>query len=102
MNAYDLDAEQQHLGTKLRFLFCDFEGRTLDDACLAEMAKTLTQELASELDGRHIRLLREHSGIRVEVAHPLIAGETTNVGFSARPAEGELAGLEAVRAALAA
>jgi len=45
MSADDLGAEQQHLGPKLRLLLWQFEGRILDDACLAEMAKTLNQEL---------------------------------------------------------
>ena len=100
MSAYELDVEQQQLGEKLRFLLRHFEGRTLDDECLAEMAKTLNEELASELDGRSIQLLRDDPGIRVEVACAPSAGVNGQVGVAASPAG--LVGLEAVKAALAA
>ena len=74
MSAYDLDAAQECLAAKLNFLLWKFEGRILDDACLAEMAQTLNQELASELDGRNIQLLRDDSGIRVDVVLPTLNG----------------------------
>jgi hypothetical protein len=96
MSADDVDAEGKHLGPKLRFLLWQFEGRILDDACLAEMAKTLNQELASELDGRNIKLLREDSGIRVSVVAPALNETTSDQSTS------QSQSYDAVAAALAA
>jgi hypothetical protein len=93
----DLDGEQQHLRPELRFLLWQFEGRILDDSCLAEMAKTLNQELASELDGRTIHLLRDDSGIRVDVVPPML-NETAS-DQSTGPSQ---VGYDAVATALAA
>jgi hypothetical protein len=97
MSGDDLEAEQQHLGPKLRFLLWQFEGRTLDDACLAEMAKKLNLELASELDGRNIKLLRDDSGIRLDVVL-----STLNETASDQSTSPSQVGYDAVAAALAA
>jgi hypothetical protein len=98
MSADDLGAEQQHLGPKLRLLLWQFEGRILDDACLAEMAKTLNQELAFYLDGRTIQLPRDDTGmIRVEVV--LLTLDETVSDQSTSPSK---VGYDAVAAALAA
>jgi hypothetical protein len=97
MSAYDLDAEQERLAAKLRFLLWQFEGRILNDECLAEMAKMLNQELASELDGRNIQLLPDDSGIRVDVVLPTL--NETALQQSTSPSQ---VGYDAVAAALAA
>ena len=44
-----------------------FEGRSLDDALLSEMAEALNQELASFLDGRGVKLACGGSNIGVEL-----------------------------------
>src|SRR5215207_1216946 len=97
MSADDQNAEQQQLGPMLRFVLWQFEGRILDDECLAEMATMLNQKLAAELDGRRIHLLRDNSGIHVDVV-PAALNETDS-HQSPSPSH---VGYEAVAAALAA
>ena len=97
MSADDLNGGEHHLGPKLRFLLWQFEGRILDDACLAEMATMLNQELAVELDGRRIHLLRGDSGILVDVVIPTRNETGADQGTS--PSQ---VGYDAVAAALAA
>jgi len=68
MSPHDHDAEQTTLGAMLRVVLGQFEGRSLDDALIAEMTRTLNQELASLLDDRRIEVVRDDSGIRAEVS----------------------------------
>ena len=96
MSTHDLDAEPD-LGTTLQRVLARFAGRSLDAALVAEMAEALNDELASVLDGRRIQLLREDTGIRVDVLAP--APKETPVDQSTSPS---LVAYEAVAAALAA
>ena len=75
-----------------------FDGRSIDDELIQEMMVALNNELASVLEGRRIRLLRESWGIRVELAQ---APQADTPSPESR-ADASLAGLEAVKAALAA
>jgi hypothetical protein len=95
-----VSAHDEHffLATKLNFVLCPFEGRSIDEAFLTELTKVLHEELASVLDGRRIRLVRESWGIRVELA----SAPQANTPPVERPTNAGLAGLDAVKAALAA
>jgi hypothetical protein len=97
MSADDQNAEQQQLGPMLKFVLWQFEGRILDDECLAEMAMMLNQELAAELVGRRIHLLRGDSGILVDVVPPARNEPSADQGTS--PSQ---VGYDAVAAVLAA
>jgi len=96
MSTRDLDAEPD-LGTTLQRVLARFAGRSLDDALVAEITRALNEELAPLLDGRRIQLLRDESGIRVDIVLP--APNETALDQSTSPA---LIGYEAVAAALAA
>jgi cobalamin biosynthesis Mg chelatase CobN len=96
VSTHDLDAEPD-LGTTLQRVLARFAGRSLDDALVAEITRALNEELASLLDGRRIQLLRDESGIRVDVLPPGANG--TALDQSTSPS---LVAYEAVAAALAA
>ena len=76
MSTQVLDAEPD-LGTTLQRVLARFAGRSLDDALVAEIAEALNEELASLLDGRRIQLLREDSGIRVDILPPAALDQST-------------------------
>jgi len=92
MSTQVLDAEPD-LGTTLQRVLAPFDGRSLDDALIADIAEALNEELASLLDGRRILLLRDDTGIQVDILPP------TDLAQSTSPS---LVAYEAVAAALAA
>src|SRR5215203_5640556 len=96
MSTHDLDAEPD-LRTTLERILAQFAGRSLDAALVAEMAEVLNDELASVLDGRRIQLLRDDTGIRVDVLPPAV--KETLVDRSSSPSH---VAYEAVAVALGA
>ena len=97
MSTHDLDIDTT-LGNTLHGVLARFAGRSVDDALVAEMAEVLNEELASVLDGRRIQLLRDDSGIRVDVLPPT----TEESALEAESTSLALVGYAAVAAALAA